>query len=289
MAHGRSRFSTPRLARPVGWTGDGLTSLRLYLALALVTLIVFGVWPGLDLAVARLFYGAGGFVGRGAFAGFARDVFRVTPFVILVLDAALWAARRSGAHVRWAPSSRAMVFLIATMAVGPGLIVNLGLKDHWHRPRPVQTQEFNGPDRFMPWYDDGGACELNCSFVSGEASTGFWTAAPASVLPAPWRGPALVAAFVFGTAASLLRMAFGGHYLSDVLLGGLVTLIIIEIVRRLVWRTRLDRLRESSPPPREGKTAAEVAWDALAAPASNPRVARPGDASISPARRNSGS
>ena len=30
-------------------------------------------------------------------------------------------------------------------------------------------------------------------------------------------------------------MAFGGHYLSDVLLGGLVTLIIIEIARMLVW------------------------------------------------------
>ena len=32
-----------------------------------------------------------------------------------------------------------MIFLIATMAIGPGLIVNLGLKDHWHRPRPIQT------------------------------------------------------------------------------------------------------------------------------------------------------
>ena len=29
-----------------------------------------------------------------------------------------------------------MIFLIATIAIGPGLIVNLGLKDHWHRPRP---------------------------------------------------------------------------------------------------------------------------------------------------------
>ena len=60
--------------------------------------------------------------------------------------------------------------------------------------------------------------------------------APASVLPPPWRAPAIVAAFAFGIGASLLRMAFGGHYLSDVLLGGLITLIVIEIVRRLLWR-----------------------------------------------------
>ena len=59
--------------------------------------------------------------------------------------------------------------------------------------------------------------------------------APASVLPPPWRAPAIVAAFAFGVGAGLLRMAFGGHYLSDVLLGGLVTLIVIEVVRRLLW------------------------------------------------------
>jgi membrane-associated phospholipid phosphatase len=45
----------------------------------------------------------------------------------------------------------------------------------------------------------------------------------------------MVAAFAFGFGASLLRLAFGGHYLSDVLLGGLITLIVIEVVRRLIW------------------------------------------------------
>ena len=45
----------------------------------------------------------------------------------------------------------------------------------------------------------------------------------------------MVAAFAFAFGASLLRLAFGGHYLSDVLLGGLITLIVIEIVRRVIW------------------------------------------------------
>jgi lipid A 4'-phosphatase len=152
-----------------------------------------------------------------------------------VAYAALWLANRLGARLRWAPSGRAMIFLIATMVIGPGLIVNLGFKDHWHRPRPVQTQDFNGPSPFTPWYDDNGGCKKNCSFVSGEAATGFWMVAPASVLPPPWRAPAMVAAFGFGFGASLLRLAFGGHYLSDVLLGGLITLIVIEIVRRVIW------------------------------------------------------
>src|SRR5271157_5012639 len=206
-----------------------------YVALAALTLGVFTLWPNLDLIVAHCFYDGGGFAGRDSLARFGRDVFRVTPFVVLTAFAALWLARRRGVALRWAPSGRAVIFLIATIAIGPGLIVNLGLKDHWHRPRPVQTQEFGGPDPFRPWYEDNGACKKNCSFVSGEAATGFWMVAPASLLPPPWRGPAIVAAFLFGIGASLLRMAFGGHYLSDVLLGGLVTLIVVEIARKLVW------------------------------------------------------
>jgi lipid A 4'-phosphatase len=206
-----------------------------YVALAALALGVFAIWPGLDLAGARYFYHGGGFFGHTGFERFSRDFFRVTPFGVLVAYAALWLAKRLGARLRWAPSGRAMIFLIATMVIGPGLIVNLGLKDHWHRPRPIQTQDFNGPSPFMPWYDDDGACKTNCSFVSGEAATGFWMVAPASVLPPSWRTPAMVAAFAFGVGASLLRLAFGGHYLSDVLLGGLITLIVIEVVRRVLW------------------------------------------------------
>ncbi len=210
-------------------------ALSAYIVLAALILVVFAIWPEFDLAGARYFYHGGGFFGRNAFERFGRDFFRVTPFVVLAAYAALWLAKHRGFKLRWAPSGRAMIFLIATMIIGPGLIVNLGFKDHWHRPRPIQTQDFNGSSPFMPWYDDSGGCKKNCSFPSGEASTAFWMVAPASVLPPPWRGPAMFAAFTFGFCASVLRLAFGGHYLSDVLLGGLITLIVIEVVRRLIW------------------------------------------------------
>ena len=210
-------------------------ALFVYITLAALALAIFAIWPGLDLAGAHYFYHGGGFFGRNSFERSGRDFFRVTPFVVLAAYAALWLAKNRGVKLGWAPSGRAMIFLIATMIIGPGLIVNLGLKDHWHRPRPIQTQDFNGPSPFVPWYNVGGGCKKNCSFVSGEASTGFWMVAPASVLPPPWRGLAIVAAFAFGFGASLLRLAFGGHYLSDVLLAGLITLIVIEIVRRVIW------------------------------------------------------
>ena len=236
-----------------------------YVALAALTLALFAAWPGLDLAIAHLFYDGGGFLGHGAPERFGRDFFRVTPFVVLALYAALWLAKRRGHWRGWAPSGRAMIFLIATLAVGPGLVVNLSLKDHWHRPRPVQTQDFNGPSAIKPWYEGDGGCAKNCSFVSGEAAAGFWMVAPASVLPPPWREPAIVAAFAFGALASLLRMAFGGHYLSDVLLGGLVTLIIVEIARALIWpRGRDPAAPEADDSVPESRTAAETVEAALA-------------------------
>ncbi len=240
-----------------------MKAFLVYVGFAALTLAVFTIWPDLDVAVAHLFYGGGGFIGGDSLDKFGRDVFRVTPFVVLAAYAVLWLGRRAGRWRGWAPSGRAMIFLIATLAIGPGVVVNLSLKDHWHRPRPIQTQEFNGKDAFKPWYDDQGECRKNCSFVTGEAATGFWMVAPASVLPPPIRGPAMVAAFAFGIGASLLRMAFGGHYLSDVLLGGFVTLIIIEIARMLIWPRGED---PSAPEPdgRGGRTAAEVVEAALA-------------------------
>jgi lipid A 4'-phosphatase len=243
-----------------------MKALLVYVGLTALTLVVFALWPGLDLTASHWFYDRGGFIGGEAIQRFGRDFFRVTPFVVLALYGALWLARRRGISVLWAPSGRAMIFLIATIAIGPGVIVNLGLKDHWHRPRPVQTQEFNGPNPFRPWYEDDGRCKKNCSFVSGEASTGFWMVAPASVLPAPWEGPAVVAAFLFGIGASLLRMAFGGHYLSDVLLGGLVTLIVIEVARRLIWPRGRQKDAADSPETLRrptSRTAAEIVEAAL--------------------------
>jgi lipid A 4'-phosphatase len=207
----------------------------LCLALIALTLIVFVLWPDLDLAVAHVFYDHGGFSGHDRLEKFGREIFSDAPFVVLALYAALYGLARRGFAVPWAPTGRGVIFLIVTMSVGPGLIVNLGLKDHAHRPRPSHVVEFGGSDAFRPWYKFDGACARNCSFVSGEAATGFWMVAPASLLPPPVRAPALIAALVFGAGASLLRLAFGGHFLSDVLLGGLITLLVIAVTRRLMW------------------------------------------------------
>jgi len=210
-------------------------TLLVLLGLTFLTLVVFALWPGIDLAVSHYFYDDHGFDGHNAPERLGRDFFRVAPFVVMAAYAALYALRRYGVAVPFAPSGRGVISLVVTMTLGPGLIVNLGLKDHAHRPRPVQTRDFGGTDEFRPWYRFDGACRRNCSFASGEAASGFWMVAPASLAPPPLRAVALGAAIAFGVGASLLRIAFGGHYLSDTLLGGLISLIVIVLARWAIW------------------------------------------------------
>jgi len=209
--------------------------LIVLLALTALTMVVFALWPGIDLAVSHYFYDGGGFIGHNEPERVAREFLADAPFVVLAAFAIPYLLRRFGRAVLWAPDGRSIVFLVATLAIGPGLIVNVALKDHWHRPRPSHTADFRGGDEFKPWYRLDGAYKRNCSFVSGEASTGFWMVAPATLVPPPFRAPALAGAIAFGVAASVLRLAFGGHYLSDVLLGGLIALIVIEATRRALW------------------------------------------------------
>jgi membrane-associated phospholipid phosphatase len=207
-------------------------------ALTLATLVVFALWPQIDLEVARAFHGDSGFIGSDPLERAIRAFFNITPFLVLAAFAGAYAMRRFGVAIPYAPTGRQLAFLIATMAIGPGLIVNLGLKDHTHRPRPVQTDEFGGKYEFRPWYRFDGECRHNCSFVSGEGSEAFWMVAPATLAPPPAQPLLVAGALLFGVLTSLLRMAFGGHYLSDVILAALVMLIIVQGARMLLFSDR---------------------------------------------------
>jgi membrane-associated phospholipid phosphatase len=216
------------------------TATRLTLALTLLTGIVFGLAPEVDLAAARLFWREGvGFIGLTPVGEMLRSIFFEVPFWIGGAAALGWALRRLGLPYVWLPSGRAILFLALSLALGPGLLVNLVLKEHSHRPRPVQTQELGGKWEFRPWYRFDGQCERNCSFVSGEGASAFWTVAPALLTPPPVRPIAMAAALTFGAATSVLRMAFGGHYLSDVLFAGLFTLLIILALHRFLIRPQV--------------------------------------------------
>lgn len=199
------------------------------LALLVASGLVFALWPQLDLAAAAFFYRDGRFFSADGL----RSVFYWLPATLLTGSGLLWALGKAGL-VQRAPSSRAAMFLALTMALGPGLVVNVVLKEHSGRPRPVQVSEFGGKAEFRPWHAFDGACPKNCSFVSGEAAASAWTLAPALLAPAPVRSVAVAAALAFGGATGVMRMAYGGHFASDVVFAELLTLLIVLVAARLM-------------------------------------------------------
>ena len=205
-------------------------------ALALATLAaaaVFLLWPSLDTDIARSFYGGGNrFAGQTPLGGFLRAAGYTLPFLVLAWSV---VAGFVGSGARGVFKRPDVLFLALGMALGPGLIVNLGMKDHLHRPRPAHIAEFGGGREFRPFWRFDGTCPKNCSFPSGEASEAFWMLAPASLAPLPWRGVAIAGAVVFGSLVGLLRMALGGHFLSDVVFAGLIMWGLLMLLRWTIY------------------------------------------------------
>ena len=200
------------------------------------TALVFYLWPGLDLVIARWFFANGAFIAATPLGRAYRFVFYWLPPATMAWAAIVWALRARGVNLPgsgWI-TGRGLAFMAVSLALGPGALVNLGLKDHWHRPRPVQVTEFGGHMEFRPYWRRDGACISNCSFVSGEASSAAWLIAPASLAPPPLRAPAMAAAVAVTALAALGRVAIGGHFTSDVLFAALLTMLLTLALRRLM-------------------------------------------------------
>jgi membrane-associated PAP2 superfamily phosphatase len=117
---------------------------------------------------------------------------------------------------RW---QRVGAFLVLSLALGPGLIVNGLLKPYWGRPRPSQLAVFGGTAEYIPVWQPG--IEVTgASFPSGHASMGFFLMVPGFLLYRRNRRLAVLF-FTLGLSAGILvgtaRIIQGRHFPSDVL------------------------------------------------------------------------
>lgn len=147
--------------------------------------------------------------------------------------------------------------LLVVFAVGPGLLVNGVLKALWGRARPVDVFDFGGDSPFSPAWGFSQACADNCSFTSGEGASAAWMAAALMLIPVPWRAIAAPPLLAYALMLSLNRVAFGGHFLSDVVLSWCLTGLVAAAAWRLMVaspaagrarRTRRPGLRRGSVP-----------------------------------------
>jgi membrane-associated PAP2 superfamily phosphatase len=221
------------------------TGLLIVLAIAAAIGVIFAAFPDLDLKITRLFYEP---QGRGFLLTFYTFFERHT-WLLRLRDATMWLV----AALALAPvaalvlkllrptkpmlmSPRAMVFLLGTLALAPGVLANAVLKEHWARPRPIEVREFHGSENFVPWWDPRGTCDQNCSFISGESAGAFWTLAPAALAPPQVRAVAYAAALAFAVAVSAMRIAVGGHFFTDAAFSGVFTFLIIWVAYGLLFR-----------------------------------------------------
>jgi len=230
------RATTPPRGSNRTWSFVGLAAL-----LALILLLVKPDW---DVAASALFFRAGeGF----PLAHLPAFTVVIKGLPILVIGAAiasgLLGIAATVSHRTWLGiTPRLALYIVLSLAIGPGLLVNTLLKDHWGRARPHQILEFGGALHFTPVLEFTNQCARNCSFPSGHGALGFWTVTLAILAPPRWRDWAIILALTVGAMVGLMRIAQGAHFLSDVLAAALLVVGLNFILKYLILGPHLERV-----------------------------------------------
>jgi lipid A 4'-phosphatase len=215
--------------------------------LLLACVLLFLIWPELDLIVTRYFFDPLNQEFPANALPWVKWVYDDTPVInqwlgLLMLSALLLQWIRPG----WPGlrARRSMCAWLLVVCIGLGFTVDWVLKDHFGRPHPYQTHVFTGDQDFVPAFHYRPLCEVNCSFVSGHAAGGFvWMA---------WgmwgwrrrRQAWLLAGVAAGSFIGAARVMQGGHFLSDVVFSGWVIWLSMQAIRTVWLRLRRRRLQQ---------------------------------------------
>src|SRR4051794_6379214 len=234
----------------------------LFAATWLVLGLPFLLVPGIDLAATGVFYVPGeGFplVSWAPLVSFEDTIPWITRIIIAIAaTGAVWLALIG--RPLWRLDRKALVFIVAATALGPGLLANTILKDQWGRARPHQTESFGGTRQFTPAPLPAAQCERNCAFVSGHAALAFSLVSFALLLPAGRRRRlAITACCGLGALVGIGRIAAGAHFLSDIAYAGL----IVAATSWLLYQAIVVCDLLASPAARRVRRAAETAAGAV--------------------------
>lgn len=221
-------------------------ALRLWLVAVAATLVVFGVWPQVDLVVAGWFHDpVRGFwmAGLRAVEGLRLPIWYGAEALAIVAATGLAVALLRRREALGLPG-RVWGFVLALFVAGPGIVVNGILKEHWGRARPDTVTDFGGERLFAGPFWPSDQCAHNCSFVSGEAAAAMALGISLYVIlrhlnpsPVVWRA-GLVVAVTVPVLGAALRVIAGRHFLSDVICAGLIVAGLALLFDRLILRPR---------------------------------------------------
>mgnify|MGYP002776768088 CR=1 FL=1 len=213
--------------------------LLLSLLITLSISAFFVAFPAVDLALSRLFYveGAGFPAGKiealKTFRAFGQ-YFPLALTIALVFGLVLKLIYPSRPSL-FPP--RFTLYFASLFLLGPALMVNGILKPLFDRPRPRSVIDFGGNDAFVHAWGLGGDFFDDRSFVSGEAAVVVCLIPLAFFVPVVWRRCVFVLLSVFAALTALNRIAFGAHFLSDVLIAsGLMATLAIGLAYLIYGR-----------------------------------------------------
>jgi lipid A 4'-phosphatase len=233
--------SSPPLERE--WLPEG----ALLVLSALAVTLLFGV-SSLDITAARWFYRPTG-TDHWPLASQAPWplLYRASLWITASLVLAGFAVLAAGTILRRKRWRRHAVFVLLSVVLGPGLVGNLLLKDHWNHPRPRDILEFGGALRYVPTPLPGR--EGGASFPCGHCTVGFlygigwWIWKRCRPLALASLSAGLLAGGLLGVG----RMAAGAHFLSDILWSALLAAGISHILYYHVLRSSRDEALDAAP------------------------------------------
>jgi lipid A 4'-phosphatase len=179
-----------------------------------ITSLLFVFFPQIDIFVSSLFYTPQeGFSANGTWY---EDILynSIQPVVesAVLIPILIWIYNLITKKDLFHVNKKVIFYLLLVVAIAPGIIVNDILKDHWGRARPAETTLFGGHKEFTPAFvmsDQDGY-----SFSCGHAAGAFFLIALA-LLAKKRRAFWMSMAVSYGLAITYVRIAVGGHFLSD--------------------------------------------------------------------------
>jgi lipid A 4'-phosphatase len=221
-----------------GWIGG--------MGLAL-SVLLFMLWPTLDLQISLAFFDMPSATFSANNIPWVHAVYVATPWVgqaafVLFCLGLLYLKIRPQAQ-RLGLQRRLLAWVLMAI-VGLGVVVDWGLKNNVGRPRPEQLQLFGADKPFVPAFQWSTHCDVNCSFVSGHAASGF--SLMAWGMWAGWqrRQKFLLMGMVAGAAIGAVRVAQGGHFVSDVVFSGWAVWLTYLLIRYIWLVLRLRRFKD---------------------------------------------
>ena len=190
--------------------------------------------PALDTGASALFYTGGFSWNPRGLLEFARAAVPTLIVGTLLFCVLVWIMTLFSKDWIWDLSTRRVMYLLATAALGPGLLVETVLKPNWGRARPKDITLFGGDHAYSAPFVMADECTRNCSFVSGHAAIAFWVTAYAFLLPPHWRGRGLWLGAGVGLLVGFVRVVQGAHFASDVIAAGLMVVAVNIVCARLI-------------------------------------------------------